>query len=366
MSTSRGGFSLYAGVKMSVASSVFLLLPIYFDVISRQFAEPVLALTYVVTIELVGFSLASICCFFWQRMNFISERGVFLALALAHLGSALCSAVEWFVVLRFAAGFFAGILIVRCFDTLSHDKLPDAAFGRAIAMQMLYSGLLFLLYPQLRLQGGFDGLLVLVAGFCLLMVLLPVDTRAQQMPKIKGVKTGKVFLYTALFAILMIMLANVGAWSMLSVVATRIGISEIDQGVILATGTLFSLLGAVSASLLAKYGNRQRVITFGVLGQSIAIVLLFSTRDPLVYFVAVSCFMFMWNFLLPFFMGVISEADPEGHAIRLAVAAQSIGAALAPAVLLKEWVLFELVIFLLITLLLIMPAIYNNSRLKQQ
>ncbi len=164
-----------------------------------------------------------------------------------------------------------------------------------------------------------------------------------------------------LAAVFMIILTHSGSWSMLSVVGGKLDIPPKEQGEILAMGTMFSLVGALLASVVSLRHHKKTLIILAMFAQGGVITLLFTTENQLLYFIAVSLFMLFWNFLLPLFMGTISEKDQHGDTIRLSVAAQTIGAVLGPYILLKDWILLELVCFLAITLLCIFPLLSQRE-----
>lgn len=355
---------LSTSMKLAVASSIFLLLPSYLNAISIQFETSVYDLSYLATVELFGFALASVICYFLAKSRSIkiNERFAMLVLAGSHFASAYCSDINLFLALRAISGVAAGLILVLCYEALSHEANPDLAFGKAIAFQMLYSGFLFLCLPYLIQDFGVDTFFFLLAGLSVFLLLLPKFSPLS--PESAEVfSLPKADLSTKLLglaAVFMIILTHSGCWSMLSVVGDKLRVLPTEQGQVLAVGTLFSLFGAVLASLASLSRFKKALTIAGLFSQGVVIVLLFTTKSQLLYFVAVSLFMLFWNFLLPLFMGTISESDHSGDIIRLSVAAQTTGAALGPYVLLKGWVLSELVIFLAITLICIFPLLSHR------
>lgn len=364
-SASSKYLSLSTSMKLAVASSIFLLLPSYLNAISIQFETSVYDLSYLATVELFGFALASIICYFLARFSTvkINEHFAIVVLASTHLASAYCNDINLFLALRAISGVAAGLILVLSYEALSHEANPDLAFGKAIAFQMLYSGSLFLCLPYLIADFGVDTFFFLLAGMSVLLLLLPkfplFDTEAAEAFNLQKADFSTKIL--ALSAVFMILLTHSGCWSMLSVVGDKLQVLPVEQGQVLAVGTFFSLIGAVLASLVSLSRYKKALTILGLIFQGLVIVLLFSTQSQWLYFVAVSLFMLFWNFLLPLFMGTISETDHSGDIIRLSVAAQTTGAALGPYVLLKGWVLSELVVFLAITFICIFPLLSHRN-----
>jgi predicted MFS family arabinose efflux permease len=360
--------SLFTSIKLAVASSIFLLLPSYLNAISVQFETSVYDLSYLATVELMGFALASILCYFLVRLRSvrINETFAIIVLAATHLASAYCDDINIFLALRAISGVAAGVILVLSYESLSQESNPDLAFGKAIALQMLYSGLLFLGLPYVIQAFGVDSFFFLLASFSILLLALP---KFEIIEPSEQFSVGTADLNTkilALAAVFMILLTHSGCWSMLSVVGDKLLIQPKEQGRILAMGTMFSLVGAILASLVSLSRYKKMLTISALFAQAGVMILLFTTESQLLYFVAVSLFMMFWNFLLPLFMGTISETDEQGDIIRLSVAAQTTGAALGPYILLRGWVLSELVVFLAITLMCILPLLSKRKAFTEK
>lgn len=347
-----------AALKMTVVSSIFLLMPSYLNAISHQFTASVYSLTYLASIELSGFAVASLFSFIITQKKHINinERWACAGLFLAHLLSAFCHDINLFIAVRIIAGVCAGLVLVKSYETLAAQPNPDNAFGKAIAMQMLYSAILFVILPPILAQFGVHAFFFVLALLSLVIALLPqlqvqVSSNDYQAPQ------SNHAMFYALSAMFMLILTHSGAWSLLGVVASKLEITPQSQGNILATGTLFSLVGAVLASYLAYSQFKKWIIVIAVATQGACIATIFLATTPWSYFAAVSLFMLLWNLLVPLYMGTIASIDKDGSVIRLAVASQTFGAAIGPYILLQGWALSELLVFLSLTLLLVLPLL---------
>ncbi|RJG50494.1 MFS transporter [Motilimonas pumila] len=351
---------LPAAIKMTIASSIFLLMPSYLDTLSRQFDTPIPQLTYLATIELLGFALAPLLCFLASKAKFtLKENIAIMLLTTCHLGSVYCPSLEWFLVLRIGAGISAGILLVRAIEAMAHTQNPDAAFAKGIATQMAFSAIMFVLMPSLINALGIKAFyfaLALLSGLLILLKRQPsvATTYQVQAPVVINYR----LLLGGILAIFMFMMAHSAAWSMLGILATSHQFDLQQQGNILAAGTVFSLLGAVLSAILSQQeSHRRRWILVGMLLQGLSLFVLFNSPQQALYVIAVASFMLLWNFILPLLMGAVAQADINGGAMRFVVAAQTVGAAVGPSVVFRSWVLLELTVFLGISLLLIYPLI---------
>lgn len=357
---------LPAAIKMTIASSIFLLMPSYLDTLSRQFSTPIPQLTYLATIELLGFAIAPLLCFLASKVAFnLKESLAIVLLTLCHLGSNYCPSVEWFLVLRIGAGISAGIILVRALEAMAHTSNPDGAFAKGIASQMAFSAIMFVLMPSFIYALGvqvFYWVLALLSGSLLFLksqAPLHQTVSASLQPL---AKVNYRLLVSGIIAIFMFMMAHSAAWSMLGILATSHQLDLQQQGNILAAGTVFSLIGAVLSAIISQgFGGRRRWVLLGMLLQGLSLFTLFNATSSLVYTLAVASFMLLWNFIIPLLMGAVAQADTNGGAMRFVVAAQTVGAAVGPSVVFRSWVLVELIVFLSISLLLIYPLINGSE-----
>ncbi len=354
-----------AAVKLTISTSIFLLMPSYLDIISRQFGAPIEQLTYLATVELIGLAIAPFLCLAASKFNFnIKENYAIVILAISHLASVFCESVEMFFFVRSLAGVCAGIILVRSFEALAHCHNPDSAFAKAIATQMLYSASFFILLPSLVGWLGINAFFITLAIFSIAMLLFPLQLSiTEQYPKAINPNANYPLILTGLIALFMFMVVHSATWSMLGIFATELAVSEQMQGNILAIGTLFSLLGAILSSVFSmRLSDRRLTIVLALSLQAVVLYSLFNGVDQYQYMISVALFMLIWNFTVPLFLGAMAEADEGGEAMRLVVFVQTIGGAFGPSVLLQGWMQLEIFIFLAITLVSIYSLL---NKLKQ-
>ncbi|WP_264876610.1 MFS transporter [Vibrio agarivorans] len=349
---------LSASIKLAIAASVFSILPSYLSAIDLHLEISSVTLGYLATTELLGFAIACTINFFCARYHIkINDNTALLLLCLCHICSAVITDVSLFFILRAIAGVCAGLVVVRSYEVLGREENPDAAFGRAIAIQMLTTAMLFLLLPNLMEHvgsGSFFLALGALVGATLLLKPMWVDGEDNEQNS-QPVDYGVVSI--SLGAIAMVMLTHSAVWSTLSGYATTHHVELRDQGTLFAVGTLFSVAGAILATLSIVHRKKPLILTAAI-GLQCFVVSTMLTGDNMYSFIAATClFQLLWNLIVPLVMGTLASGRYAKVVIRFTLAAQTLGAALGPMVLVPGWVLPEILLFLGITYLLIVSIV---------
>ncbi|GEM78612.1 hypothetical protein VSU01S_08570 [Vibrio superstes NBRC 103154] len=251
------------------------------------------------------------------------------------------------------AGISAGLVIVRCYEILGAEENPDAAFGKAIAIQMLTTAVLFMVLPamvNLYDPSVFFITLGILVGLALL--LKPLSAPFQQNDKLSGdIDFGVVFI--SLSAMAMVMLTHSAVWSTLSAYASTHHIEIQNQGLLFAVGTLFSVAGAMLATFPVAHQRKALILTIALVLQCLVVSTMLTGDDMYSFIVATCIFQLLWNLIVPLVMGTMASGRYGHVVIRFALAAQTFGAALGPLLLVPGWVLPEVLVFLFMTYLLI-------------
>ncbi|RKF18761.1 MFS transporter [Alginatibacterium sediminis] len=353
---------LPASIKLSVAFSVFLILPSYLDSVSRLFERDLLSLSYLASIELAGFAFATILSFILSSYSSIkiNERLTIMVLIVSQLASAWCDDLSLFAALRLIAGLSAGLIAINSFESLARQNNPDAAFAKAIATQMAYGAALLFGLPALIDVLGLNAIFLVfsILSFGLLILPQTQERRRQSSPNTKQSdvsEDNRSFIIVGLVAIFLVMVSHSGTWSILGLEASKLGISAQNQGNILATGTLFSIVGALLANYFADFENKRMIVIIAIVLQMFVIELMIDAKHTWQYVGSVCLFMLNWNFVLPYVIGALARIDYSGQSLRFALALQTLGAAIGPSVILENWLETELQLLMLLSLLAVYP-----------
>ncbi|AIW16713.1 hypothetical protein VITU102760_04050 [Vibrio tubiashii] len=353
---------LSASFKLAIAASVFSILPSYLNAIAQHFALSSKLVNALATVELMGFAVAcGLNVLLLRKGVAFNDRIVLCLLCFCNLASAYITALPLFFLVRGLAGICAGLVIVRCYEVLSADKHPDAAFGRAIAIQMTATAGMFLLLPFLI--EGTDSSVMFIAlgalvGLTSLQSSLPSFSAGEEQKDI-DVDYNTVFI--SLSAIAMVILTHSAVWSTLGSAASKHHITLDEQGLLFSVGTLFSIGGAMLATLAPVYSRKKWILPFAIGLQCLVVSLMLTGQERYIFTIATFFFQLLWNLIVPLVMGTIVSGKNGGVVVRYTLAAQTFGAALGPMILVPGWVLPEMLIALLITYLLVSSSMVLNK-----
>ncbi|WP_236009281.1 MFS transporter [Vibrio ulleungensis] len=354
---------LSASIKLAIAASVFSILPSYITAVAEhtQFAPTLI--NYLATLELLGFALACAVNFILIRWRIIfNERIALIVLCLCHIFSAFTQEPSLFFVLRIIAGISAGLVVVRSYEVLGNESNPDAAFGKAIAVQMITTAILFLSLPlALDTIGSeaFFSILAILAGLAALLPRSIITSETTDFNNHHSIDYTSVLL--SLSAVAMVMLTHTAVWSALATFASEHNVKVSDQGVLFAVGTLFSVMGAIISTHPKAHEHKKSVLTIAIMMQCFVVSVMLTGHDKISFIVASCLFQLLWNLILPLVMGSLASGKHGKVVIRFTLAAQTFGAALGPLVLVPGWVLPEVLAMLAVTYLLIKSIVVQST-----
>ncbi|MFC0171670.1 MFS transporter [Vibrio comitans] len=351
-------FWLSACLKLAISVSIFSILPSYLTIIEQHLTLSPTVLNYLATTELMGFALACALNYYFLRHDFRFNDNVALALlCLCHLSSAFISDVSLFFIMRGLAGVCAGLVIVRCYEVLGAEENPDAAFGKAIAIQMLTTAVLFLLLPSLVNYYDTSIFFIALGGLVAFTLLLkPLSVPNSKVSKLSE-EIDLTVVLISLSAMVMVILTHSAIWSTLGAYAIAHHIELGDQGLLFAFGTLFSVAGAILATFPVAHQRKTLILSIAIFLQCLVVSTMLTGDDMYSFIIATCIFQLLWNLIVPLVMGTMASGRYGNVVIRFTLAAQTLGAALGPLMLVPGWVLPEVIGLLLITYLLVSSTI---------
>ncbi len=240
-----------------------------------------------------------------------------------------------FYLLQALAGFFAGSLYSLSLTILSDGENPDRNFGIAVAAQVILQMSGLLLGPALLHLAGINSLLGLLAILSVLSLPLtvPLPERGRVVPatmKLRVLLRGSTTL--TLFGCFFYLMNATTFWTYIAIIAQRGGLGEQQIASGLAIGVSAGFLGALGASWVGTRIHRNWSLTIGALVTLAAASMLVGPL-PIAKF-ASSCFLynFAWNYSLTFQYAAVNATNPSGHAVAMAPAFHTAGAAAGPAI----------------------------------
>lgn len=282
-------------------------------------------------IEMLGVAVATVLLALpynslnWRRAL---SLGIILAIG-GNLASALLADSSSLWVARFVAGLGHGAIISLSFTFVGLTARVDRNVAWYLVALLTYGAAGLWVMPALLDEIGIAGLFTvfavfLTAGFATLRhVPTSSAARAESSPTARQLGMG--LLAVSLAGVLAYNMAQGIAWAILFLVGTGAGHAEADVAQALFVSQIFAVVGALGSVFLSEQFGRWRPIAFGILAGAGCIALLIGKPGIGAFVVAVCGFNFLWNFVLPFILGAVSDFDERGRMMGPAIAMQMMG-----------------------------------------
>ena len=282
-------------------------------------------------IEMLGVAISTILLALPRApFNWRSALGLGLVLAiLGNIASALLVGSPQLWIARFLAGLGHGAIISLSFTFVGLTARVDRNIALYLVALLSYGAVGLWGMPGLLDRIGVAGLFatfafLLTAGLATLRHV-PASNSARGVPSPTARQLGVGLLLVGLLGVLAYNMAQGIAWAILFLVGMRAGHSEADVAQALFVSQIFAVIGALGSVFLAERLGRWLPVAFGVLLGAACIALMMGKPALMVFLIAVCGFNLLWNFALPFILGVVSDFDEQGRMMGPAIAMQMIG-----------------------------------------
>jgi predicted MFS family arabinose efflux permease len=367
-----------AGVYMGVmGGEVFIVQPGFVQGLVEQmhFSEEQAGL--IASVEMAGFAAMTILLIFLtRRLNWRHMLAACIAMAMAgQLGSMLTSELTAFGAMRFLAGLGCGGIVSIGFAAIGQTDKPDRNFGILVAFSGVYGAIVLGAMPGLYDYAGMQGLLLFFAVFAAfglpLVRWLPYSDGSEQAEVSATAPLPFGLTASALGAMFAYFLAQGVVWAYLFRIAIAAGLSEGQAAFGLTIAQLAGILGALIPSFVgARYGRAVMLAIAMSAGIAPLLFFLFGEITALSYAIAVCIYNFGFNKTHPYLLATMASFDGSGRVVTFAVALQTLGLAIGPAVgalLLGGGTfdgiqLFAAAAFLISFVLILIPARYQAAQ----
>ena len=246
-----------------------------------------------------------------------------------NLASALLVGSPQLWVARLVAGLGHGSIISLSFTFVGLTTRVDRNVACYLVALLTYGAVGLWVMPDLLDRIGIAGLFVifalfLTAGFITLRHV-PASSAARAEPSPTAQQLGLGLLAVGLAGVLAYNMAQGIAWAILFLVGIGAGHGESEVAQALFVSQIFAILGALGSVFLAERVGRWFPIAFGALVGAACIALLIGKPGLSIFLAAVCGFNMLWNFVLPFILGTVSDFDEQGRMMGPAIAMQMIG-----------------------------------------
>lgn len=293
---------------------------------------------YVASAEMSGFALTTIA------LVFVAERidwrhagaGLLGCVLFANAASLLTSEFAMFAACRFVAGLGGGGLVSLTFAALGMTSKAERNFGLMVSAASVFAAVVLVASPTVLQRAGMSGFIALLIGFALggVPLLLHLPRGGEQSG---SVNAGAVDLpwhlkLSAVGAMAAYFLAQGGVWAYLGLMGEAAGLGGQDIANALTAAQFTGILGALVAAIAGARTGLLPPLTLAVLCGVVPLIWLGVTEGSVVYWACVLVYNFGFNLAHPFLLSTMAAADRAGKLVVHAVACQTVGQALGPAI----------------------------------
>ena len=335
--------NLIGAVMASTVGVLFYnVMPIYLGYLMEAKSLDYDQIGYMASAFFLAFSIPSATAYFWIRnikprtISYISI--IFVAVFL--FISSYTNSYTYLIVEILVVGSFSGILATLAMTVIGNYKNSTRWYGFKSASESAAGTLLLFVLPStLIISYGFNGVVYGMLIFMLLSIPLVslisneplaesdedtmIDTSIKDIPSI--------FVWMALLAIFFNYITGSAIWAFAERIAN---IKEFDSTLVanaLGLTLAFAIIGPlISSSISDKYGLKipfiitSLLMLIGAYGLTAA-----STLSSYAIFACIQ--MLGWGGALPFLYSLVSNSDPNGRYIALAIPALGLGSVAGPA-----------------------------------
>jgi MFS family permease len=335
--------NLIGAVMASTVGVLFYnVMPIYLGYLMEAKSLGYDQIGYMASAFFLAFSIPSATAYFWIRnikprtISYISI--IFVAVFL--FISSYTNSYTYLIVEILVVGSFSGILATLAMTVIGNYKNSTRWYGFKSASESAAGTLLLFVLPStLIMSYGFNGV---VYGMLIFMLLsIPIVSLISNQPlaesdedtmidtSIKDISS--IFAWMALLAIFFNYITGSAIWAFAERIAD---IKEFDSTLVanaLGLTLAFAIIGPlISSSISDKYGLKipfiitSLLMLIGAYGLTAA-----STLSSYAIFACIQ--MLGWGGALPFLYSLVSNSDPNGRYIALAIPALGLGSVGGPA-----------------------------------
>jgi predicted MFS family arabinose efflux permease len=333
---------------------------------------------YITSAEMFGFLFTTLLLIYIApRMNWRKLFVTFLFIVcIGNFASIGVQQFEPLAFLRFVVGAGAGGLVSLGFTAVGLSSKPDRNFGLTIVMALSYAAIVLLAMPTIYAAVGMKGIFILFGSFAAAGLFFvrqaPVSGEKQAPVESEVASISWRLKNMALAAIFFYFVAQGAVWSYLFLIGTAGGSSQQEVATGLSFAQFAGVAGGLTAAILGARIGRAIPLSIGILAGIAPLMFLFGTIGAFAYAIAVCVYNYAWNLAHPFLLGAMASFDRSGRLLIYTVASWKLGLAIGPALaaaIISEGDYSKVnwlgTAAFTVSLLLIMPAVFAQSRLAE-
>jgi len=233
-------------------------------------------------------------------------------------------------------GIGEGIIISLSFTFLGLTRRTDRNLAIYLVLLLSYGALGLWAMPTiigaLGLKAIFIGWAIITFVSLTMVKFVPSSSNDLAEVSPDAVQLNKGLIATALLGCLVFNTAISLVWANLFLIGMEVRPDEQSIANALLIAQFVAIPGALLALVVSSKIPRWALIIFGFSAAAASMALLLGKPEYLLFIIAVSAFNFIWNFVLPFLLSVISDMDIKGRTMAFAIACQMIGLGFGPGI----------------------------------
>lgn len=293
---------------------------------------------YLSSFELGGFAVANIAMtIISTRVNWRST--LILSLIIAALANLACIWIRdfnLFAGLRVLSGLGLGGAVSVGFGTIGLTRKPDRNYGVSIAITAIYGALFLWKLPAFINAFALNGMLVLfvilAVGTIPLSRYAPEFVRDHAQNRKDVSELSPILWMPALTSIFFYFMAQSAVWAYLFLVGTSSGATDLEVAAALTLSQVGGVVGALFPALVGERFGRLLPLTISIAASAIPLLILVGGATPLAFTIIVCVYYGAWNMTHPYLLATYASFDATGRKVVYAVALQTTGMAVGPAV----------------------------------
>ena len=233
---------------------------------------------------------------------------------------------------RVLVGCGKGIVVTISFSLAAGTSHPIRAFAVLNACYALFSTAFFLVMPAVIAAGGASGCFAVLSAVSVvsLLAMSRYPERRMQGTDMHRLSLKDIQGYglIAFAALIVLWIGHNAIWTFVERIGLRLDFTPAGIGQVLSVAAFITICGPSLARLIdTRFGHTQPVLA-AISVKIVITLLLVYTSAQWMYAALVPAFLLISLFMLPYFQGILSLADPAGRLAAAASAAMTMGSSL--------------------------------------
>ena len=233
---------------------------------------------------------------------------------------------------RVLVGCGKGIVVTISFSLAAGTSHPIRAFAVLNASYALFSTAFFLVMPAVIAAGGASGCFAVLSAVSVisLLAMTRYPERRMQGTDMHRMSFRDIQGYglIAFAALIVLWIGHNAIWTFVERIGLGLDFTAAQIGQVLSVAAFITICGPSLARVIdTRFGHTQPVLAAISLKVVITLLLVYTTSQWM-YAALVPAFMLLALFMLPYFQGILSLADPAGRLAAAASAAMTMGSSL--------------------------------------